>query len=78
MVIFLTTTSDIRRRGEALLGSARTIAHVIGAELPEEFIERRVRFAVDVCDEGVVVILVESTKKMPDKLILVKGLANCC
>jgi hypothetical protein len=70
--------SDICRRGEAILGSARTIAHVIGAELPKEFIERRVRFAVDVRDEGVVVILVKSTKKMPDKLVLVKGFSNCC
>jgi hypothetical protein len=77
-VIFLTTMSNICRRGEALLDSARTIAHVIGAKLPEEFIERRVRFVIDVHDEGVVVILVESMKKVPDKLILVKGIANCC
>jgi hypothetical protein len=60
------------------LDPTRTIAHVIGAELPEEFIEHRVRLAIDIRDEGVVVILVESTKKMPDKLVLVKGLANCC
>jgi hypothetical protein len=48
------------------LDPTRAIVHVIGAELPEEFIERRVRLAVDVRDERVVVILVESTEKVPD------------
>jgi hypothetical protein len=69
--------SNVCRRSEALLDSARTIAHVIGAKLSKEFIERRIRFTVDVCDERVVVILVESTKKVPDQLVLVKRLANC-
>jgi hypothetical protein len=77
-VIFLTTTSNVHRRGETLLGSTRAIAHVIRAKLPEEFIKCRVRFAIDICDERVVVVLVKSMKKMSDKLILIKGLANGC
>jgi hypothetical protein len=55
---------------------ARAIAHVVGAELPKEFIEHRVRLAVDVRDEGVVVVLVQFAEKVPDQLVLVERLAN--
>jgi hypothetical protein len=59
------------------LGPTRAIAHVVGAELPEEFIERHVRLAIDVCDERVVVVLVKSAEKIPNQLVFVKRLANC-
>jgi hypothetical protein len=45
--------------------------------LSKKFIERRVRFTIDVCDERVVVILVKSTKEVADQFVLVKGLAHC-
>jgi hypothetical protein len=60
------------------LGPTKAIAHVIGAELPEEFIERRVRLAVNIHDKRVVVVLVKSVEKIPNQLILIKRLANSC
>jgi hypothetical protein len=74
MVRLVTAAGDVGRGGEAFLGPvAKAIAHVIGVELPEEFIERRVWLTID---EGVVLILVETMKQVPDQLVLVKGLAN--
>jgi competence transcription factor ComK len=46
--------------------------------LPEEFIERCVRLAIDVRDERIVVILVKSAKKISHQLVVVKRLANSC
>ena len=55
LVILLTMASDAGRGGEAfLITMARAIAHVVGAELAEELIKRRVWLAVDVRDEQVV------------------------
>jgi hypothetical protein len=54
----------------------RAIAHAIGAELSEEFIERCGRLAINIRDEGVVLVLVESAEKIPNQFVLVERLAN--
>ena len=77
VVATVTTICEVGRGGEALL-SVRldAVAHVVGAELPEELVERDVGIAVDGGNEGAVVVFFEAAEKMPDQLVVLEWLAH--